>query len=46
MTDYDTVITVRPYFIYESAEGVTITIYGAEQAASYNAVYANANAMS
>ena len=42
---YDTVITVRPYFIYESAEGVAITIYGEERAASYNAVYANVNAM-
>ena len=31
-------ITARPYVIYEDAEGTQITIYGEEQAASYNGV--------
>ena len=33
---YDTVITARPYYVYENAEGDQITIYGEEQASSYN----------
>ena len=33
---YDTIITARPYYVYENAEGAQITIYGEEQAASYN----------
>ena len=34
---YDTVITARPYVIYE-ADGVEITVYGEEQADSYNGI--------
>ena len=33
---YNTVITARPYYVYENAEGAQFTIYGEEQAASYN----------
>ena len=33
---YDTIITARPYYVYENAEGDQFTIYGEEQAASYN----------
>ena len=33
---YDTEITARPYYIFEDGEGTEITIYGEEQAASYN----------
>lgn len=32
----DTVITARPYFIYENENGEQITVYGDEQAATYN----------
>ena len=34
---FDREITARPYYIYE-ADGIEITIYGEEQAASYNSV--------
>ncbi len=34
--NYNTVITARPYYIFEDAEGAEITIYGEEQAASFN----------
>ena len=34
----DTVITARPYFIYENLGGEQITVYGEDVATSYNAV--------
>ncbi len=37
----DTVITARPYFIYENELGEQITVHGDEQAATYNNAAAN-----
>ncbi len=34
----DTEITARPYFVYENLAGEQITVYGADQIASYNGV--------
>jgi len=34
----DTVITARPYYVYENAEGEQITVYGEDYTATYNGV--------